>query len=71
MQPLVTAMGSVSDEKKVAFVDFERGRFVRTSALSTSSGPSSTLNAGASCEAAYFRHEAACGRHKERGRREL
>ena len=31
---------SVSDEKKIAIVDFERGRFVRTSALLTGTEPS-------------------------------
>ena len=42
-------MRSASDEKYIAFVGFECGRFVRTSTLSTSTGPSPTLNVGDSC----------------------
>ena len=30
---------SISDEKQTAFVDFERGRFGRTSTLPVSTGP--------------------------------
>ena len=43
-------------------MDRLRGRIVRTSTSSTSIGPSSTLNAGASSAAAFCRHAAACGR---------